>query len=113
MFYLFQTYVAFKCFMLFGELGGAGSDGGMARMPGNGARRAGGRRTWRVPRWGWRSVHDGAGPTDGGRSNRGNRVGLHVRGELSERVGAALTKAGCAGCASVRTLAMAIKLPSN
>jgi len=40
----------FTSFMLFGESGGAASDGGTMRVAGNGARRAGGRRTGRTAR---------------------------------------------------------------
>jgi hypothetical protein len=32
---VFYKYVAFKCFMLFGESGDMRSDSGMARQPGN------------------------------------------------------------------------------
>jgi hypothetical protein len=37
--------------MLFGESEGVRSDDGTTRAPGNGARRARGRRTWSVARW--------------------------------------------------------------
>ena len=71
--------------------GARGSDGSTAQAPGNGALRAGGRRTWRATRW--RPVVRGTarrgapagrgewmrrGCTDGGGSNRGGRDGLRA-----------------------------------
>jgi hypothetical protein len=75
MFHLFQMYIALKCFMLFGESGGAGSDGGIALASGNGEWRAEDRRTWHA---------------DGGGSNRGRWGGLRVRDESSGHAGASM-----------------------
>jgi hypothetical protein len=61
------------CFMLFGESGGVGSDGGMARQPGNVVRRAGGQWTGRAMR---------RCPTDEARSGHGGG-GVRVRGEAN------------------------------
>jgi hypothetical protein len=56
MFHLFHTYVTFKCFILFGELGG--------------------RRAVMVARHGHRAMGRGElGPTDGARGERGARAG--------------------------------------
>ena len=63
--------------MLFRESRTRGSDGGTAQAPGNGARRAGGRWTWRTAHW---------GPMVGGMTGRGERMGMGCvdRGRLNQ-----------------------------